>query len=243
MTAFYLRQLSIFMMALALAVLLGVLGVPWPLLWLQPPLALALAIWRQAPRWWWLLHLLMLPAIVLALDAQLPASVYLLGALLLFGLSRNVLTDRVPLFLTSNAVLDVLAARLPQHARLLDLGCGTGRLLFGLAQRRPDLQLHGVESAWLPWLWAWLRARLAGKPQVHITLGNLWQASLAGHEVIYAYLSPEPMARIWHKVQQEAVPGTWFISNSFAVPDVQPDECIPIDDATASTLFIWRLTT
>ena len=243
MTVFYLRQLSIFAMALALAVLLGLLGAPWPLVWLQPPLALALAIWRQAPRWWWLLHLLMLPAIVLALDAQLPAWAYLLGALLLFGLSRNVLTDRVPLFLTSRAVLEVLAARLPPGARLLDLGCGTGRLLFGLAQRRPDLQLHGVESAWLPWLWAYLRARLAGLPQVRITLGNLWQAPLAGHNVIYAYLSPEPMARIWHKVQQEAVPGAWFISNSFAVPDVQPDECIPIDDATASTLFIWRLTT
>jgi len=241
MTVFYLRQLSIFAMALALAVLLGLLGAPWPLVWLQPPLALALAIWRQAPRWWWLLHLLMLPAIVLALDAQLPAWAYLLGALLLFGLSRNVLTDRVPLFLTSRAVLEVLAARLPPGARLLDLGCGTGRLLFGLAQRRPDLQLHGVESAWLPWLWA--RLRLARRPNVSVTLGDIWPASLAGYGVIYTYLSPEPMARIWHKVKQEADSGAWLISNSFAVPDVQPDESIAVDDATASTLYIWRLTT
>ena len=57
MTVFYLRQLSIFAMALALAVLLGLLGAPWPLVWLQPPLALALAIWRQAPRCWRLVHL------------------------------------------------------------------------------------------------------------------------------------------------------------------------------------------
>ena len=124
---------------------------------------------------------------------------------------------------------------------LLDLGCGTGRLLEGLSRRRPDLILHGVESAWLPWLWA--RLRLARRPNVSVTLGDIWPASLAGYGVIYTYLSPEPMARIWHKVKQEADSGAWLISNSFAVPDVQPDESIAVDDATASTLYIWRLTT
>ena len=241
MMSFYVRQLTIFVMALALAIVAGLLGAPWPLVWLQPPLALALAVLWRAPRWWWLLHALLLPAVFLALQADLPPWLYLAAAALLFAISRNALTDRVPLFLTSQAALDALAARLPPGARLIDLGCGTGRLLGGLSRRRPDLILHGVESAWLPWLWA--RLRLARRPNVSVTLGDIWPASLAGYGVIYTYLSPEPMARIWHKVKQEADSGAWLISNSFAVPDVQPDESIAVDDATASTLYIWRLTT
>lgn len=241
MMRLHLRQLAIFLMALALAILAGLLGAPWPLVWMQPPLALALAILWRTPRWWWLLHLMLLPAVFLTLQADLPPWLYLLAAALVFAISRNALTDRVPLFLTSQAALDALAARLPAHARLIDLGCGTGRLLEGLSRRRPDLILHGVESAWLPWLWA--RLRLAGRPNVNVSLGNLWKTPLAGHQVIYTYLSPEPMARIWHKVKQEADTGAWLVSNSFAVPGVQPDESIAIDDATASTLYIWRLMT
>lgn len=241
MMRFHLRQLAIFLMALALAIGAGLLGAPWPLVWMQPPLALLLAVLWHTPRWWWLLHLLLLPAITLTLQAGLPPWLYLSAALLLFAISRNALTDRVPLFLTSQAALDALAARLPANARLIDLGCGTGRLLGGLSHRRPDLILHGVESAWLPWLWA--RLRLARHPGVTVSLGDIWRAPLAGHGVIYTYLSPEPMARIWHKVKQEADAGAWLVSNSFAVPGVEPDESIAIDDATASTLYIWRLTT
>ncbi len=241
MMRLHLRQLAIFLMALALAIVAGLLGAPWPLVWMQPPLAMLLAMLWRTPRWWWLLHLLLLPAVFLAMQADLPPWLYLLAALLLFAISRNALTERVPLFLTSQAALDALAARLPPAARLIDLGCGTGRLLEGLSRRRPDLILHGVESAWLPWLWA--RLRLARRPNVSVTLGDIWPASLAGYGVIYTYLSPEPMARIWHKVKQEADSNAWLVSNSFAVPGVQPDESIAIDDATASTLYIWRLTT
>ena len=154
MMRLHLRQLAIFLMALALAIVAGLLGAPWPLVWMQPPLAMLLAMLWRTPRWWWLLHLLLLPAVFLAMQADLPPWLYLLAALLLFAISRNALTERVPLFLTSQAALDALAARLPPAARLIDLGCGTGRLLEGLSRRRPDLILHGVESAWLPWLWA-----------------------------------------------------------------------------------------
>ena len=39
MMRLHLRQLAIFLMALALAIVAGLLGAPWPLVWMQPPLA------------------------------------------------------------------------------------------------------------------------------------------------------------------------------------------------------------
>ena len=49
------------------------------------------------------------------------------------------------------------------------------------------------------------------------------------------------MTALWEKVQSEMQPGSIFISNSFAVPGVEPDEVIELDNDRASALFVWRI--
>ena len=44
-----------------------------------------------------------------------------------------------------NAVLDRVAAMQPKPARILEIGCGTGRNLVALARRFPDAHLTGVD--------------------------------------------------------------------------------------------------
>jgi hypothetical protein len=36
-------------------------------------------------------------------------------------------------------------------------------------------------------------------------------------------------------------PGTLFISNTFTVPGVAPDEVVELDDLTHARLLIWRM--
>ena len=36
-------------------------------------------------------------------------------------------------------------------------------------------------------------------------------------------------------------PGTMFVSNSFAVPGVPPDETIVLDDRRKTKLHIWKI--
>jgi ubiquinone/menaquinone biosynthesis C-methylase UbiE len=45
------------------------------------------------------------------------------------------------------AVANEIAATLPEGAGLLDIGTGPGRLLVEIADRRPDLQLFGVDPS------------------------------------------------------------------------------------------------
>jgi len=40
---------------------------------------------------------------------------------------------------------DLLASLLPQSARVLDVGCGDGAISFRIKQRRPDIEIRGVE--------------------------------------------------------------------------------------------------
>jgi hypothetical protein len=49
------------------------------------------------------------------------------------------------------------------------------------------------------------------------------------------------MERLWRKVVAEMRPGTLFISNSFAVPGIEPLVSHEVDDATGSVLHVYRL--
>ena len=179
------------------------------------------------------------PAVGLTLLADIAPSWYLAAFLLLAATSLGAVFSRVPLYLSSEPAMRAVAERLPDRPglRLIDLGCGSGGLLRHLAGSRPDVSLHGVEAAPLTWLVS--RLRLGGRARIR--LGSLWDEDLSGYDVVYAYLSPAPMARLWDKARREMRPGSLFISNSFAVPGAEPDEAVQLDDLARGRLLLWRM--
>lgn len=194
------------------------------------------------PSWWLPIQALFWPLLYFGLgNPQLAtlAPFVLLGLLLVFG---NVLRERVPLFLSSSKVeahLAELIAPLPRQ-RILDLGCGTGGLVRRLQRDVPAAQVEGIESAFAPWCVAWLAGKLT-RSAARVRYGDFWSLDLRCYDVVYAYLSPAPMARLWRKVKQEMPPGSLFISNTFGVPDCEPDRVEVIPDWNDSNLLIWRI--
>ncbi len=241
-----LRVLGIHVLALALAV---------PVLWLASLLGIAAgfgflvvtqgiaAAWLSRrfslPAWWQGINLVFLPLAWLASQAHLDSSWYLVGLLTLALSSLGALTTRVPLYLSSDRAAEAVAQRIPSgpDRRVIDLGCGLGGLLASLARARPDAALHGIDAAPLPWLFS--RLRLGQRAAIRF--GSLWSVDLRDYDVVYAYLSPEPMARLWAKARDEMRPGSLFISNTFAIPDVNPDETIELHDLSRARLLVWRI--
>ena len=177
------------------------------------------------------------PLASLLVQAEIQPLWFLAGFLLLGLTSLGSLNTRVPLFLSSRQAVAEVARRLPgRPVRVLDLGCGLGGWLSGLGKARPDIQLAGVEMAPLNWLVS--RLRLGGRASVR--LGSLWDEDLASYDVVYAYLSPAPMAELWQKVNREMRPGSLFISNSFGVPGIEADETVELNDLSQARLLIWR---
>ncbi|HRH80430.1 MAG TPA: class I SAM-dependent methyltransferase [Thiobacillaceae bacterium] len=211
---------------------------PWPIL-AQGLLAWGIAGWLGQPAWWQLIHLLFFPAVWLTGQAHLNPAWFLAGLVILALTSIGVLRTRVPLYLSSRQAVARLAELLPgtNGKHLADLGCGLGGPLANLAALRPDLVLHGVEAAPLNWLVS--RLRLGRKASVR--LGSIWDEDLGRYDAVYAYLSPAPMARLWDKARREMRPGALFISNSFAIPGVEPDQIIELDDLTRARLLVWRM--
>lgn len=217
----------------------------WPQAWsgwfwlgLQPVLAVASSLWQRQPGWWAAIHLFFVPMLALALAWNAPPWLYLLAFIVCWLIFGRVDRSRVPLFLSNRPTVIQLAGVLPMGARLLDVGAGTATVLRQLQRLRPDLVLHGVEHAWLPWLLGRLSLR---KRDIVWRRGDLFALNFADYDAVYAFLSPALMPALWVKARREMRPGSLLISNSFAVPDVVADRQIAVDDWKQSSLYLWKL--
>ncbi|MDZ4202266.1 MAG: class I SAM-dependent methyltransferase [Gallionella sp.] len=194
-------------------------------------------------RWWLLIQFSFAPALVLMLTLDIPSGFYLAVFLILLAVYWSTFRTQVPLYLSSNKVWCALEDLLPkkQGFRFADLGSGLGGVLTHLAGVRPDGRYFGVESAPLPLLWSWLRVKLGAHQQCAVRWGSLWDCDLAGYDVVFAYLSPVPMERLWNKARAEMRPGSLFISSTFAVPEQKPHKTIQVEDLHRTTLLVWRM--
>lgn len=208
---------------------------------LQGCLAAFMSAWLRAARWWLPIHLGFLPAVVVASGAALPPWVYLAGFLVLWLIFWTSFRTQVPLFLSNRITVHRLAHWLPDAGRLraVDLGSGTGSFIAHLARLRPDWQVEGVESAPLPFLLSRWRTR---KQANAVALrGDLWSHPLGDADIVYAFLSPVPMADLWRKARREMKPGSWLISNSFEVPAMDATEVIRVGDRRDTHLYCYRI--
>ncbi len=214
-------------------------GVALALAMLQGGVAAGVALWQGAPRWWLGIHLAFAPLLLVVHRLDIAPGWFLAGFLLLLLTFWRTDRSRVPLFLSNRLTTETLAAQLPaKPCRFLDVGCGDGGLLARLARARPDARFVGIEHAPLPWLIARLRTRKLAN--VSIRYGDFWRGSFADYDVVYAFLSPAPMARLWEKARAELGPQALLISNGFPVPGVTPSRILRVKDRRATRLFLYR---
>jgi len=180
------------------------------------------------------------PLVVLAAAASLSPWIWFALFAVLLAVYWSTFRTQVPLYLSSIRVRQALVPLLPPgRFTFMDVGSGVGGVLTDLSAARSDGEYHGIESAPFPWLVSWLRIRIGGHRNCHVHLGSLWNQDLAPYDVVFAYLSPVPMAALWAKVRCEMRPGTTFISNSFTVAAAAPERVVSVDDLHQSQLFIW----
>ncbi len=197
-----------------------------------------------APKWWLAIHLAFLPATLwvskLGSDLNINPTWYLacFAALLLIFWRTD--KSQVPLYFSNAATASALVRLLPNlPCRVVDLGCGDGRLLRRLASMRPDCSFVGIEHAPLPWLWAKLASMQ--RRNLLIRYGDFWRLQLDPFDLVYAFLSPVPMPRLTAKARAEMRSGTLLVSNSFAAADVNCELSIEVGDRRGTVLHCYRM--
>lgn len=212
-----------------------------PLAAVQGLLAAGVGVLLRTERWWIAIHLAFSPALVAALRLDLPPAFPLAVLAGLTFVFWTTFRGEVPLFLSSRAVADALLGLLPQRAGLqvVDLGAGTGGLLRRLAQTRPEAHFTGIEHAPLPYLVAKLNA--VGLANLVIRRSDLWRQPLEGLDVVYVFLSPRVMPRLWRKARAEMRRGSLLVSSSFPVPDIATERVIEVADRRGTRLYCYRM--
>jgi hypothetical protein len=61
------------------------------------------------------------------------------------------------------------------------------------------------------------------------------------YDLVYAFLSPVPMAAVWRKARAELRPGSLLVSNSFPLPEREPDALIEVGDRRRTVLYVYRI--
>ncbi len=192
--------------------------------------------------WWMPINFLFSPALVLTLSFGVAPSWFFAAFVLLFLVYWSVFRSQVPLYLSSRKAWAAVDGLLPgkTEVRFLDLGAGLGGMLSYLDARHPDGSFSGMEIAPLPFILGWARKKMT-RGNYSLQWGDFWSHSLTNQDVVYAYLSPVPMARLWRKVCEEMPPGSRFISNSFFVPGVEPERVVELDDFHHSYLYVYQV--
>jgi hypothetical protein len=215
----------------------------WVLLLLLGGLASLMSF--RLPYWWRWIQLLMPIGLGWLLQSSLSPWWGLVVFLLLWLVFKNAVVERVPLYLTNNTTRQALkhfinnmTGATNSPIRFIDLGCGLGQNVRYVSRLPRVLQSVGVETAPVPYL---ISKLLSGFSEGVIWRQDIWECNLHSFDLVYAFLSPEPMSRLWQKFQSEAKPGAVLISNSFAIDGVDPSEVWQLADARQTELFIYRV--
>lgn len=202
--------------------------------------ALLFASLGRQPWWWRLIHAGFAPLAWAVAQLPLDPGWFLAVFILLLLVYRGTLSGQAPLFLSNRETAAALARLTADRPgmRFADLGAGVGSVVLALAGERPDARFTGVENA--PLVWAAGRLRSGARSNCEWRWGNLWDTDLAAFDVVYAFLSPAPMADLWQKVESEMRPGTLFVSNSFAVPGIEPTSLLEVADSRRTRLYCYQ---
>lgn len=214
---------------------------PLALMVFQGGVAAAASLALRADSWWVPIHLAFGPALFFAARLGVHPGWYLGAFVLLLLIYGSSFRTQVPLFLSNRETARVVTELLPadRSVRLLDLGSGTGSMVKRLADARPDSQFVGIESAPIPYLVSRLATRAL--PNCTMQRGDFWQSKLGEFDVVYAFLSPVPMPRLWRKLNAEMKRGSLLIANSFPVPNAAPERVVDIGDRRGTRLYLYRI--
>ena len=251
-----LALILLFLSALVTAQIAGLWpDAPAPLWWVvMGLLAAGGGILFGLPRWW-LPFQLVAPSAFALLLTGLPPWVSLVIVIVLLLLYGGGVVTRVPLYLSNTAACAELATLLRELKELnelkelkelkelptpiaIDLGAGFGGPMRFLGRALPHGRFCSVEASPATWLVAWVLA--ITQRNVAVRWGDLWASPLGDCDLVYVFLSPQPMPRLWEHFQAQAKSGALLVSNTFPIPGVEPLRVLPLPGRTDARLFIYR---
>jgi hypothetical protein len=191
--------------------------------------------------WWRWIHLCFPLAVWGMSQWYVPNELYLAGFIISLSLFWTTYRTQVPFFPSRPVVWQQVAKIIPQTkpVRLIDIGSGLGDMPMYIAKARPDSQIEGIEIAPLPWFISYIRAKFR-RSLAAFKLGDYTALDFAHYDVIFAYLSPAAMLKLWEKASREMQSGSLLISLEFEIPGIIPSMRIEASK-NSPAIYVWKI--
>lgn len=208
---------------------------------MQAVLAVVLCRMANMASWWRWIHGTFPFALWLMSMTALPSELYLFGFLISLGVFWTTFRSQVPFFPSRPIVWKKVAQLIPhkKHVRMIDIGSGLGDLSMAIARMRPNSRIEGIEVAPLPWLISRVRAALS-RSRAQFTLGDYYTLDFANYDIVFAYLSPAAMPKLYQKAQPEMQAGSFLVSYEFEIPGVEPTFVMEQPGNTPD-IYVWKM--
>ena len=108
-----------------------------------------------------------------------------------------------------------------------DLGCGMGHILLTASALYPENNYTGYDISVPTILWARLKAKLL-RCTINFYCDDFFTRDLTDADIIFTYLWPSIMDRIYDEVWPTLKPGTKLISHGFPIKALTPTQTIRV---------------
>lgn len=128
---------------------------------------------------------------------------------------------------TRRRELELLLSTMPdlKDGLAVDLGSGTGTILFAIARRYPEAKLVGYEISLLPWLAAWLRVACSPVKyrNVSFRLQSLYRADLSEAKLVTCFLLPSAYPKVIPIISKKLGSEAWLAVEGWPLPNIELD--------------------
>lgn len=166
---------------------------------------------------------------------------YVIAAILLI-VTCYVFFIGAPFVPTPQAVVDkmIAAADLKPGMKVLDPGCGDGRMLITAVKKYPDIKGVGYDLFFVAYLLGILRTRKY--KNINLYFRNSDYADLSDVDRMFCYMLVKPLARNAPKYKKELKKGAKIISYAFQIEGWKPEKVIPADPKkNHGPIFVYKI--
>lgn len=104
-----------------------------------------------------------------------------------------------------------------------DLGCGDGRIVLA-TEKAGAKHSFGIEISPVVYILAKINIFFRGKGKSTILFGDFYKKkSLHNADVLFAFLLPKPMEKIFQEIWPKMKPGARIVSHLFTFKNMTPD--------------------
>lgn len=125
------------------------------------------------------------------------------------------------------------------EGKIYELGSGWGTLAFPISNKYPDSQVIGYETSTIPYAISCGLKRVYPSPNLTFIKKDFFKISLDDAALIVCYLYPEAMRVLKTKFEDELKPGTWIISNTFAIPGWAAEQIFEVNDIYRTKIYLY----